>query len=275
MGIPTYNVFFNEEFIDKTDTDGKARLINAAGVFFHLEELHSVCKAIKRMLAPNGVFVVQFMYLVDIIKHKAFDAIYHEHLCYYTLESLENLLKPYDLRIFDAYESPIHGGSMIAKVCHKEATYKNTMNYVTVAEIEATFNPNYTRLLQFAGEVEQLKLEIMGLLQKIKGDGNLIYGYGSPAKGTTMLTYCGIGTNFLDYLVEINDLKVGLRSPGTNIPIIHEETVGKPHGHKRPDYYFVLAWNFWKEIHSKFHIKKLMADGTKFILPLPKVQVYP
>ena len=118
-----------EECVDILAIEDKVKLINASGVFFHLEELHSVIKGIKKCLMEDGVFIVQFMYLGDMIRKLSFDGIYHEHLCYYSVQSLSNLLKPYGLEIFDGYHSEIHGGSIIAKVCHSESGREETERF--------------------------------------------------------------------------------------------------------------------------------------------------
>jgi len=270
-GIFTMADYFNEDFVTNwfQTGGGKAKLINASGVFFHLEELHSVCRGIKQLLDDEGIFVVQFMYLKDIIEHCAFDAIYHEHLCYYTLNSLMNLMEMYDMVLLDAYKHPIHGGSMMAKFVHSSSIksripWRRTQRAQQAIDEEGTVG--IIELEEFAKRVKTKRNSIREMLLELKSQGKKIYGYGSPAKGTTLLTYCGIDHTILDKLVEVNQLKVGLVSPGSNIPIVLESKTD------RPDYYFMLCWNFAEEILQKN--VDVLTLGTKFIVPLPEIIIY-
>jgi len=268
-GIDTICRFFNEDFVhDWLDPElfwygnsRKAKLINASGVFFHLEELHSVCRGIKQLLDDEGVFVVQFMYLKDIVDNCHFDAIYHEHLCYYTLNSLMNLMAMYDMVLLDAYEHQIHGGSMMAKFVHSSSAKVRTLRAQRAIEQEGTVG--IIELEQFAENVKSKKDSIRKYLLDLKKQGKKICGLGSPAKGTTLLTYCGIDNSILDEIYEINPLKFGRITPGTNIPIV-EERKDKLEGR----YIFVLAWNFADEILEKHKYTK-----CKFIIPLPEIRI--
>jgi len=268
-GVNTVCSFFNEGFVDKIQQanptqDIKAKLINASGVFFHLEELHSVCRGITKLLDDEGVFVVQFMYLKDIIEHRAFDAIYHEHLCYYTLKSLQHLMWMHDMVLLDAYASEIHGGSMMAKFVKRNSL--KVVSQRAMSWLQDEGHIDLTTLGVFAYDIEVMRGNVVKMLRDLKSQGKKIYGYGSPAKGTTFLTYCGIDTSIIDKLVEVNRLKVGLITPGTRIPIeLESET-------DLPDYYFVLAWNFIDEIIAKN--QHLLDKGVKFIVPLPEIKIY-
>jgi hypothetical protein len=261
--IDTINDFFNEELVDSWN-GAKAMLINASGVFFHLEELHSVCRGVKKLLDDNGVFVVQFMYFKDMVDHLAFDAIYHEHLCYYTLQSLMSLLKQYDLILIDAYPSPIHGGSMMTKFVHAQS-YHNPTDRAKQAVYNEFAGLNDTKIQEFVNKVESKKDSVREFLIDLKKQGKKIYGYGSPAKGTTLLNYFKIDNTILDKIVEINELKVGLYTPGTHIPIVKESK------EDLPDYYFLLAWNFADEIIAKN--QDIIAKGVKFITPFPEIKI--
>lgn len=256
-GIRTINEFFNEYTVEQHFEAGSAKLINAAGVFFHLEELHSVLKGIKKLLHKDGVFVVQFMYLQDIVNNLAFDAIYHEHLCYYTLRSLENLLRPYGLKIYDAFHSPIHAGSMMARIQHDGLHPSCSVRFLNMAHREQVGLPE---LQAFAKGVSSRKDGLRHNLLQLKKLGAKIYGYGAPAKSTTLLNYLGIDNTILEKMVEVNELKVGLYTPGTHIPIVKESIDDVP------DYYLMLAYNFKDEILAK-------NKGAKatFITPFPDV----
>jgi|TARA_Y100000296_G_scaffold81886_1_gene109834 SAM-dependent methyltransferase len=262
-GVPTVPRFFNEECIDLLGLEGKAKLINASGVFFHLEELHSVIKGIKRALKEDGVFIVQFMYLGDMIKKLSFDGIYHEHLCYYSLQSLDNLLEPYGLDIFDAYHSDIHGGSVIAKVCHatpRRGARPHTDRCKKLRKEDSEY-VNYESLKSFAEKVALWKSVFSAKINDIMEEGKKIYGFGAPAKGNTLLTYCDIDNNILECIFEVNSMKFDRYTPYTHIPIVKED-----HSIVEDDSYaLLLSWNFSEEIISK--CGDLVDRGVEFINP--------
>jgi hypothetical protein len=264
-GVRTINDFFNEEVVNKKIGEKTVKLINASGVFFHLEEIHSVIRGIKKCLEDDGVFVVQFMYAGTIVEKLNFDGIYHEHLCYYTLNSLKNLLEPYGLKIFDSYYSEIHSGSIIAKVCKNDTNYELTERHKKTLENDKKYNKN--SFLEFAKIIESKKNNLKELLTKIKKDNpnSKIYAYGAPAKGNTLLNYFKIDKNLIDKCVEVNDLKIGLFLPKSHIPVI-KETVEDV-----PDYYLLLSHNFTDEIIKKN--KPLIERGVKFIIPFPEIQI--
>ncbi len=182
-------------------------MVNASGVFFHLEELHSVTDGIRECLANDGVFVVQFLYMKQIVENLAFDQIYHEHLLYYNLATIETLLNRHGLTMFDAYVAPIHGGSVIGFVTHqgrREPTER--LNKLRTAEQKNCSNELAT-YLEFARRIEQMKAENVAYLEEAKRLGKTIYGMGAPVKGNTLLNYFGIGRQYLDCLVEKNELR--------------------------------------------------------------------
>jgi len=263
-GINTINEFFNEECVDNHIGQGTVKLINASGVFFHLEELHSVIKGIKKCLHENGVFIVQFMYAGKMIDNHNFDTIYHEHLCYYTLRSLINLLKPYELEVFDAYEADVHSGSIIAKVCHRNSQWNQpTERFITTLKKDAQYTTR--RFIDFGQQIRRKRNDLKYFLKELKGQGNKIYAYGAPAKGNTLLNYFGIDTNLVDKTVEINKLKIGDYLPQSHIPIIEENK------DDLPDYYLLLSHNFANEIIAKN--QDIMQKGVKFIIPFPEITV--
>ena len=229
-------------------------------MFFHLEELHSVIRGIKKCLQEDGVFVVQFMYLGDMIRKLSFDGIYHEHLCYYSIQSLSNLLRPYGLEIFDAHHSEIHGGSIIAKVCHSESNREKTERFIAL-EKEDKDLVSYESLKSFAEKVMLFKENFKSKIKQIIDSGKKIYGFGAPAKGNTLLTYCGIDSNVLECIFEVNDMKVGLYTPYTHIPIVKEDPSIVEDG----SYGLLLSWNFSNEIISK--CSDLVDRDVEFISP--------
>ncbi len=258
-GVPTVNAFFN---LDTARQIGrKFDAINAAGVFFHLEELHSVTDAIRECLEPDGLFCVQFLYMKRIVENLAFDQIYHEHLLYYNLANIEVLLNRHGLAMYDCHLAPIHGGSIIGFVGHKGAKEpSDRLRQMRQAEATAKSNDLAT-YHEFARRVARMKDENVAYLAGRKAAGKRIFGMGAPVKGNTMLNYFGVGKQYLDCLVEKNTLRKGLYSPGMHLPVLIEDELPSP-----PDVYYVLAWNFKNEILA--NNKPLLDRGVEFFFPV-------
>lgn len=258
-GVPTINRFFNLECIK--DINRKFSVFNAAGVFFHLEELHSVTEAIKQGLDENGVFVVQFLYMKSIMENNAFDQIYHEHLLYYTLETIQKLLGRHGLEMFDAFLSPIHGGQMIGYVGHP-GVHEKTKRLIEIEKEEAESSCNAkSAYIEFAKRVKQIKHRDLEYLSRKRREGKRIFGMGAPVKGNTLLNYFGVGPSVIECLVEKNELRSDLYSPGMHIPIRLEKEI-----EEWPDVFYVLAWNFKNEI-LKNH-EELIEQGVEFYFPI-------
>jgi SAM-dependent methyltransferase len=258
-GVPTVHGFFNLALAESIQR--QFDVINAAGVFFHLEELHSVTEGIRRCLADQGVFVVQFLYMRQIVRNLAFDQIYHEHLLYYNLETIDTLLRRHGLVLFDASLSPIHGGSIIAYVSRNPATPRSKRLEEMLA-VEARDQSNSLDVYRrFAVNIDALKDSNNDYLAGRKGQGKRIFGFGAPVKGNTLLNYFGIGPETLDCLVERNELRRGLYSPGMHIPVRIEKDLPGP-----PDVYYVLAWNFRDEILRRN--QGLIDQGVEFYFPI-------
>lgn len=258
-GISTLNEFFDLGIARRLGR--QFHVINAAGVFFHLEKLHSVTEGIREALLPDGVFVVQFLYMKRIVENLAFDQIYHEHLLYYNLQTIEVLLNRHGLAMFDAYLAPIHGGSIIGFVTHQgQRAPSNRLQAMRQAEVDDQSN-SLSTYRTFARRIEQMKAENLVYLDRAKQQGKRIFGMGAPAKGNTLLNRFGIGTQYLDCLVEKNELRRGLYSPGMHIPIVLERELSE-----QPDIYYVLAWNFKKEILA--NNRHLTQRGVEFYFPV-------
>ena len=265
-GINTIIEYFNRDCVEKHIGEKAVKLYNASGVFFHLEELHSVVDGIKFSLREDGVLIVQFMYAGTMIEKLNFDTIYHEHLCYYTLRSLNNLLAPYNLKIFDAYYSEIHSGSVIAKITHTGGILDiETERYLKLLERDKKYTVEAFK--KFAKTIESQKGSLKNTLRELKKQDKTIYAYGAPAKGNTLLNYFGIDKNLVDKAVEINKLKVGSYLPQSHIPITLENK------NDLPDYYLLLSHNFADEIIKKNH--DVIAKGVKFIVPFPNIRLIP
>ena len=263
-GIETINEFFNETCAKKHLGEKSVKLYNASGVFFHLEELHSVIEGIKYSLRDDGILIVQFMYAGTMIEKLNFDTIYHEHLCYYTLRSLNNLVSQYGLEIFDAYYSEIHSGSIIAKITHSGGplNHKST-RFLELLEIDKQYT--IERFQEFSDKIEKRRGALKELLSDLKKAGNTIYAYGAPAKGNTLLNYFDIDKTLIDKAVEINELKVGHYLPQSHIPITLEDASDFP------NYYLLLSHNFADEIIKKN--QELISKGVDFIIPFPEVTI--
>jgi hypothetical protein len=260
-GVDTINDFFNETTVKKHLQPGSIKLINASGVFFHLEELDSVIKGINYCLNDDGVFVVQCMYVGAMIDNLNFDTIYHEHLCYYTLNSLTKLLLKYNLYLEDAYFDEIHSGSIICKFKKHQVNFtERTLNL-----IERDKKYNLDSFKEFSKKIQDKRFKLKELLTDLKNQGKKIYAYGAPVKGNTLLNYMEIDNTLIEKVVEINPYKIGLYTPGSYIPVVKETE------NDLPDYYLMLSHNFEKELLEKN--KTTIEKGVKFIIPFPEIKI--
>lgn len=258
-GVETLESFFNVEVARSLNR--KFDVINASGVFFHLEELHSVTDGIRECLKDDGLFVVQFLYMKQIIENLAFDQIYHEHLLYYNLETIQTLLQRHGLEMFDCYLSPIHGGSIIGFITHRGKATTSIRLERMLTEEKASGCNELDTYQRFADDIQRKKLESLNFLSTQRARGKQIFGFGAPVKGNTLLNHFGIGTDLLDCLVEKNSLRKGLVSPGMHIPVALENEISEP-----PDTYYVLAWNFKDEILQ--NNRNLIDAGVSFYFPV-------
>ena len=263
-GIKTITEYFNKQCVEDHIGEKSVKLYNASGVFFHLEELKSVIEGIKLSLRDDGVLIVQFMYAGTMIEKLNFDTIYHEHLLYYTISSLDTLLSGYNLTIFDAYYSEIHSGSIIAKITHTGGLLDNkTSRFLELWEKDKKYTVKAFR--KFSEKIEQQKDNLRNFLSGLKKDGKTIYAYGAPAKGNTLLNYFKIDHTLIDKAVEVNEMKIGNYLPGSHVPITRERD------DDLPDYYLLLSHNFEEEIIKRN--KNIIENGVKFIVPFPEIRV--
>jgi len=267
-GIETYTDFFDEETAKNIkDKYGNADVILARHVFAHVPEIHSFMRGLKLLLNTNGVIAIEAPYLVDFVEKVEFDTIYHEHLSYLSLRPMSKLFKKYGMEIFDVEHFDIHGGSLIYFISN-EGTHEVSLKVgqYTENEIQKGFDGIDT-YYDFAGKTSQIKTKLMDLLNQLKHDGNTIAAYGAPAKGNTLLNYCNISTDLIDYIVDKSKYKQDLYTPGTHIPVYSPERLLED----MPDYTLLLAWNFADEILEQ---QKLYREkGGKFIVPIPDIKV--
>jgi hypothetical protein len=261
-GVECLNEFFNEQSAIRIESArGKAKVIHGSGIFFHLEELHSVFKGVNRLLDNDGLLVAEFIYLPEMIKNCAFDQIYHEHLLYYGLTTFSRFLNIHGLEIHDCVFAPIHGGSCVAFIGHKGSRPQSAAVLSNIA-CEATEGFLTTPIYhEFAHRVEKLRSDLRGAIADLRGKGKSVQTLGAPVKGSTIINYCGFSEKDIDCATEINELKCNTYVPGTRIPVVHQFTI------LPPDVYLLLSWNFKDEILA--HLKEFRANGGKILVPIP------
>lgn len=246
---------------------GCAHVIVTTNTFNHIDDLDRFMEGINTLLADDGIFVIEVPHSLTLIKKNEFDTIYHEHVSEFSAKSLVALLRAFDMRVCDIELLDIHGGSM--RVHGRKAAVSNvspTVDEWLVREYEANLFSKET-YDEFRQRVEHNREKLMTLLSSLKAKGKRLAGYGAPAKGNTLLNYCGIGTYFLDFLADRNPLKHGRYSPGMHIPITSPEAILR----EQPDYLLVLAWNFFQEIVEQQ--REYQLRGGKFILPIPEPMI--
>lgn len=261
-GLRTLNTFFDlPTAIEIRRQYGPARVIHGAGVFFHLEELHSAFAGIKELLHPDGWVVAEFIYLPTMIESCAFDQIYHEHLVYYTIRSFNELLRRHGLRIADADLRPIHGGSCVAWITHEGRVAETPAVQELLRQEEEQGFGGLDVYRRFARRVEDLRETLVAAVRTLRNEGKRIQALGAPVKGSTIINYCGFTHEDIECAVEINEFKIGTYYPGTRIPVRHQDAVPPP------DVYLLLAWNFKDEILGK--LESFRANGGHVLVPIP------
>jgi SAM-dependent methyltransferase len=273
-GIPTIEGFFDATVANQIAQEhGQARVITAAGVFFHIDDLHSVMRGIDALLERQGSLVIQAIYLPEMLKQGAYDQIYHEHLCYYTVTSLNALLTLYGFGITHVRELPIHGGSIevyARRGYDGSAPTKRRFMRDEAAMGLRTAAP----YLAFAERATRNTTSLYDIVKGLNCISKTVYAYGAPAKGNTLLNYVGLGPEWIQYAIEKNPLKFDTVTPGTQIPVVDERLTDVSildGGIGIPDYYLLLPWNFKDEILAK---EQAFRDrGGKFIIPIPEPHI--
>lgn len=269
-GIPTRVEFFLEETARQMVEEGiQADLVLGNNVLAQVPNLNSFVAGIKLLLKPGGVVTVEFPHLLQLMEENQFDTIYHEHFSYFSWISAEAIFAEHGLTLFDVEELPTHGGSLRIYARHDEDTTRPvTERARELKERELAYGlDDLSTYDLFAEQVRETKRKILDFLIDAKRTGKTIAGYGAPGKGNTLLNYCGIRTDFLDYTVDRNPYKHGRYTPGTHIPIFAPDKIRET----KPDYVFILPWNFKDEIMEQ------MADirdwGARFVVPIPELTV--
>lgn len=268
-GIETIPEFFAIELAERiVKQKGQAKLVTATNVFAHIDDLDEVIKGLKILLHKDGIFIMEAPYLIDFIEKRYFDLVYHEHLSYWSVNSLITLFKRFSMVVFDVQKVPVHGGTIRVYVKKTEGkhTVEKSVDEFQKQErrMKLTEKKIYT---DYANLVLENKVKLVTLLASLKTKGKTIAAYGAPAKGNTLLNFFSIGTEILDFVVDDSPFKQGLYTPGKHIPVVASEELYK----SKPDYLLILAWNFADPI-MKMH-KKYNELGGKFIIPVPKPKI--
>lgn len=266
-GIPTLISYFDRPAVDKVlKEQGKAKVVTATNVFAHIDDVGEVLKGITSLLEDDGVFISESHYLIPLVETLQYDTIYHEHLRYYSLESLRFLLEGHGLEIFHAKRIPTHGGS-IRVYAARPGKYPVQASVAKVTADERELALGDKAFDDFRRRVVESKLELMGILRDVKRKGARVFGVSAPSRASTLINYVGIDDGILDCVVEVEGShKIGKYVPGTRIPIVAEKALFE----KQPEYALLLSWHIADEL-----IPKLKAKGFKgrFIMPLPTPRV--
>lgn len=270
-GVPTLVKFFGTTLADELVASGKrADLLLGNNVLAQVPDLNDFVEGMRIVLAPKGVITLEFPHLLKLVEHNEFDTIYHEHFSYFSLFTTIRILEAHGLRVFDVDELPTHGGSLRVYACH-------------AADDSKTVGPNVAKVLAdekhagqtsidgyrgFAEKVKRTKWAILEFLLQARREGKTVAGYGAPGKGTTLLHFCGVGRDLLEFTVDRSLYKQGRFMPGNHIPIYAPETLERV----RPDYVFILPWNLKDEILAQ--LSYVREWGGKLVVPIPELQVY-
>lgn len=269
-GIPTEVVFFGAGTAGCLAEDyRKADLLVGNNVLAHVPDLNDFVEGLKILLKADGIITIEFPHLLKLMEGRQFDTIYHEHFSYFSFLVVNNVFSAHDLVIFDVEELYTHGGSLRIYAKHKHDNTKTIFPRVA-AVLDKEVNSGLSELKNYSDfreEVKETKRDILSFFIKAKREKKRIVGYGAAAKGNTLLNYCGIRYDFIDYVVDRNPHKQGRYLPGTHIYIDSPERVIET----RPDYLFILPWNLKEEIMTQ--MSYIREWGGKFIVPIPEVRV--
>ncbi len=270
-GVPTVTKLFGRQTAHELVADGvRADLVCGANVLAQVPDVNDFVGGIKLLLKPDGVVTIEFPHLIRLMAENQFDTIYHEHFSYFSFLTAERIFAAHGLTLFDVEEIPTHGGSLRIYGRHTEDASKLVAQRATklrTLEQSAGLDRLET-YASFAEQVYETKRRLLEFLIAAKRKGKRIAGYGAPGKGNTLLNYCGIRTDFLDYTVDRNPYKHGRFLPGTHIPIHPPEKIAET----RPDYVLILPWNLKDEIMEQ--LSYIRSWGGQFIVPIPDVKVY-
>jgi SAM-dependent methyltransferase len=266
IGVPSRAAFFGRKAGEELAAEGRqADIIHANNVLAHVADTNGFVAGIAAALKPDGMAVIEFPYVRDLIDHCEFDTIYHEHLCYFSVTAVDHLLRRHGLFLNDCWRLPIHGGSLRLFIEKTDAPQDSVKTLLAEEKELGLDRIDYYR--EFSRRVEQLKTDLLALLRGLKADGKHIVAYGAAAKGSTLINYVGIGPELIDFVADKNVYKQGRYMPGQKVPIVaHDRILAE-----QPDYVLLLPWNLEKEILAQ---EQAFRDaGGKFIIPVPTPHV--
>ena len=271
-GVPTHVAMFGRQTARELQAQGlQADLLIGNNVLAQVPDVNDFVAGMKLLLKPGGVLTMEFPHLMRLMQENQFDTIYHEHFSYFSFLTAERIFAAHGLRLFDVQELRTHGGSLRIYAGHAEESGTPESEDVTRLRAREA-SAGLSRLETYAAFTEQVhetKRRLLEFLINVKRAGKHIAGYGAPGKGNTLLNYCGIRTDFLDYTVDRNPYKHGRFLPGTHIPIHAPEKIRQT----RPDYVLILPWNLKDEIMEQ--VSYIREWAGQFVVPIPDVKVYP
>jgi hypothetical protein len=268
-GIETRIEFFGQEYAETLRGEGwVADLITANNVLAHVPDINDFVAGARVLLAPNGVATFEVQHLLTLMQRHQFDTIYHEHFSYLSLIAGQRIFAKAGLRVFDVELPETHGGSIRFFVCHAGASHAESPRVAEVLAKERAYGLDKDDIYVAWNEsVKETKRDLLELLVSLKRQAKTIVGYGAPAKAVTLLNYCGVGVDFVDFTVDRAPSKQGRYLPGVRIPILPPEAIFEA----KPDYVLILPWNLKQEI--KTQMEGIRAWGGKFIVPVPKATI--
>jgi hypothetical protein len=268
-GITTINQFFNSATAREVrDSYGPAKVVIANNVLAHVDHPLDFLDGCRELIDGDGLIVIEVPYLRNLIEGLEYDTIYHEHLSYFSINTLCRLGDAVGLVICRVDHVAVHGGSLRMYAGLRDRYGNHAKEVLTLVEEEIGAGlTECARYERFAADVEQNRRALVSLLETLRGEGKTIAGYGAPAKGNTLLNYCSIDTRLVAFTVDKSALKVGLYTPGMHLPVLPVSTLLE----RQPDYVLILAWNFAEEIIAQQG--EYRARGGQFIIPFPEVKV--
>lgn len=272
LGIPTITRFFGRALGAELAAEGKrADLLVGNNVLAHVPNLNDFVAGLALVLAPNGVLSMEFPHLLRLMAEDQFDTIYHEHFSYFSLLTVREVFARHGIRLFDVEELPTHGGSLRIFGCLAETgTHAETSRVSELAARERSAGLDRSETYRdFASRCVAVKHKLLRFLLDARADGKSVVGYGAPAKGNTLLNYCGVRSDLLAYTVDLSPHKQGRYLPGTRIPIFSPDRIRET----RPDYVLILPWNLKDEISAQ--MAEVRSWGGRFVVPIPEVTVLP
>jgi len=267
-GIRTLREFFGRDLGDRLRAEGaRADVIHAHNVLAHVPDLHGFISGIRSVLKDNAVVIIEVPYVREMIERCEFDTIYHEHLCYFSMTVLDPLFACHGLVVEDVERLPIHGGSLRLFIAPAETARRRESVSGLLQEEEAWKVRDIETYAALRPRAEKVRTGLVELLRRLAGEGKRLAAYGAAAKGSTLLNYCGIGQDLLEFVVDRNVHKQGLLMPGVHVPICPPSKVAE----SMPDYVLLLGWNFADEILSREDVYR--QRGGRFIVPIPEPRI--